>query len=157
MPQQSRKDSRPHGPRLTRRQFLAGTLATAGTAFLSRTALGQSPPPPIDTTKVPGFPAGLVGMTTPFEPLERLRSGRHTWFAPLDRFFGTVTPSGLHFVVSHGGPGTTEYLHMACSLVVTLIVTCVVPAGSVPDGCAPDLTGGMMSATPAAEMSNDMT
>lgn len=106
MPQQTRKDSRPHGPRLTRRQFLAGTLATAGTAFLSSTALGQSPPPPIDTTKVPGFPAGRVGTTTPFEPLERLRSGRHTWFAPLDRFFGTVTPSGLHFVVSHAGvPG----------------------------------------------------
>ena len=88
--------------RLTRRQLLAGALGVAGAAAAGRLALGQSPPP-VDTTKVPGFPATEVGARTPFEQPTRLQVGQHSWFAPIDRTYGIITPSDLHYVVSHAG------------------------------------------------------
>lgn len=87
--------------RLSRRQVLGGALALAGSAALSRVALGQQPPP-VDTTKVPGVRPGEVGTRSPFEGAQRLNVG-HTSFAPLDRLHGIITPSDLHFVVSHAG------------------------------------------------------
>ena len=88
--------------RLTRRQLLAGALGAAGAAAAARLAIGQSPPP-VDTTKVPGFPATEVGTRTPFEQPFRLQVGQHSWFAPIDRTYGIITPSDLHYVVSHAG------------------------------------------------------
>ena len=88
--------------RLTRRQLLAGALGVAGAAAAGRFALGQSPPP-VDTTKVPGFPATEVGARTPFEQPFRIQVGQHSWFAPIDRTYGIITPSDLHYVVSHAG------------------------------------------------------
>ncbi len=89
--------------RLTRRQFVAGTLGLAGAFALRNVALGQAPPPPEDTTKTPGQPAQLVGTRSPYEQAQRLKVGSQTWFAPLDRFYGSLTPSELHFMVAHAG------------------------------------------------------
>ena len=88
--------------RLTRRQLLAGALGAVGAAAAGRLALGQSPPP-VDTTKVPGFPATEVGARTPFEQPTRMQVGQHSWFAPIDRTYGIITPLDLHYVVSHAG------------------------------------------------------
>ena len=93
--------------RLTRRQVLAGAIGGVGGTALSRIALGQAPPP-VDTTKMPGFPAGDVGFRTPFEQPGRLQAGQHTWFAPIDRFYGIITPSDLHYVVSHAGTADVD-------------------------------------------------
>lgn len=91
------------GARLTRRQLLAGALGTVAGAALSRIAFSQTPTPTADTTKVPGRPAGEVGVRSTFEQARRLQVGRLTWYAPLDQLHGIVTPSELHFVVAHAG------------------------------------------------------
>ena len=89
------------GARLTRRQFLGGALALAGGAALTRVASGQPPLPP-DTTKIPGSHHTDVGTRSLFEQAQRLHVG-HSSFAPLDSLYGIITPSELHFVVSHAG------------------------------------------------------
>ena len=96
------------GGRLTRRQLLAGALGVAGSAALSRVASGQAPPTPIDTTKIPGFPAPLVGESAIFEQPFRLQVGSQSLFAPLDRLHGIITPSSVHFVVSHAGTADVD-------------------------------------------------
>ena len=111
----SKRDKQPgNGPadrilrtRLTRRQALAGAIGAVGGVALSRVALGQAPSP-IDTTKIPGFPAGDVGARTPFEHPARLQVGQHSWFAPIDRLYGIITPSDLHYVVSHAGTADVD-------------------------------------------------
>ncbi len=85
----------------SRRQVLAGGLGIAGGALLSRVASAQEEPPP-DTWNVPGRPAGTVGRRSPFEPMERIPVAR-AWPAPLHLTFGVVTPSDVHFAVSHAG------------------------------------------------------
>jgi sulfane dehydrogenase subunit SoxC len=91
------------GRGITRRQLLAAMLGAAGSVALSRVALGQTPTPPTDTTRIPGRPADEIGTPSVFEEARRLKAGQQTWFAPLDQFHGSITPSGLHFVVAHAG------------------------------------------------------
>ena len=101
--------------RLSRRVLLASSLGAAGTLAIGKIAQGQSPHQRIDTTKTPGFPAGNVGSRTPFEQPQRIQVGQHTWFAPIDRFYGNITPPDLHFTVNHAGipevaPNTYELM-----------------------------------------------
>jgi sulfane dehydrogenase subunit SoxC len=90
------------GTRVSRRRLLAGALGLTGSVAISGVVGGQ-PPPPKDTTKVPGETAGEVGIRSPFEEHSRLFTGGQSWPAPLQEFDGIITPSDLFFTVSHAG------------------------------------------------------
>ena len=48
-------------------------------------------------------------------------------------------------IEAYGVPAVVAYLHVAFSSVVSDKVVWVVPAGSVPEGCPFEITGGVMS------------
>ncbi len=92
------------------RRILLGGAASAATAFLLKTSSGQTiqtavppaPAIPIDPTKQPGTPPGLLGTRSAFEhPLKKPSDTSSR--TPLQDLYGTITPSDLHFERHHGG------------------------------------------------------
>jgi sulfane dehydrogenase subunit SoxC len=114
------RDPRPTPPRRlrpSRRALLAGAAGSAGVVALSRFAGAplplaapspQSPPVPEDPTKVPGTAPAPVGERAQFEHPVRIITGVTRAVAPLDQFYGIITPSALHYVISHGGVATVD-------------------------------------------------
>lgn len=92
-------------PRLSRRALLAGTLGAAGALAIAHGTSAQAPAQgvPDDPTKVPGAPPAPAGTRSPFEQPARLTPAPVPAFTPLDQFYGTITPSDLHFVIARGG------------------------------------------------------
>ncbi len=105
--------------KISRRRWLAGA-ATAASVALIRTASGQlvhaavgakaggpdttgrAAGIPADPTKVPGVPPGTLGTRSPFEHLAKKPSDTSSR-APLQDFYGSITPADLHFERSHNG------------------------------------------------------
>jgi sulfane dehydrogenase subunit SoxC len=90
--------------RLSRRQLLAGAAGAAGAAALAQ-SLGAQAPAAGDPTKVPGQPLSEVGRRAPSEHPRRLLSTTDPRLSvtPLQDLDGIITPSDLHYVVTHGG------------------------------------------------------
>src|SRR5260370_19056410 len=93
------------GGRLSRRVLLAGTVGAAGALAFASQAGAQAAPPavPDDPTKVPGPPPAPVGIRSPFEHPARFTPAPVPAFTPLQQFYGTITPSDLHYVIARGG------------------------------------------------------
>ena len=101
--------------RISRRKLLAGA-ATAATVALIRTvsgqtihaavgapaATGKAAGIPGDPTKKPGVPPGKLGTRSSFEHLVKKPSDTSSR-SPLQDFYGSITPSDLHFERSHNG------------------------------------------------------
>ena len=99
-------ETRQHGPKLTRRQVLAGAAGVAA-ASVSKMALGQGESP-VERARIPGAPADALGERSSFEQLERFAAadwphGKLVSLSPLGDLEGTITPSDLHFEVHHHG------------------------------------------------------
>ena len=90
--------------RISRRQMLAGAAGTLGVAALARAGLAQEGGPP-DPTKVPGHPLTELGQRSPFEQPKRYLSGPYPQLTvtPIQDLTGIVTPTDLHFGVTHNG------------------------------------------------------
>lgn len=100
-----------------RRHFLFGALALAGSAGARASSTiaqgadtGGTSDIPADPTKVPGTPLDdrSYGTRSRFETEVRVRMPTRTPYSsqsmtPLERGFGIITPSGLHFERSHAG------------------------------------------------------
>jgi sulfane dehydrogenase subunit SoxC len=105
-----------------RRRFMLGALSTLGAAALSRTALAAAPPGaterpvPPDASKIQGIGIGVdggYGTRSQFETEVRTRYPTKTtessWsFTPLEKGYGIITPSGLHYERHHGGIATID-------------------------------------------------
>ena len=90
--------------KLSRRQLLAGAAGAVGSAALAQSLGAQGSAAP-DPTKVPGQPLSDVGRRAPSEHPRRVLSGANPGVSatPLQDLDGIITPSDLHFVVTHGG------------------------------------------------------
>ena len=98
-----------------RRRLLLGSAALAGAGLLARSAVASPGSSdfevPEDATRQPGIEAGYnqgYGLRSQFESSKRLvfttpGGGTSASFTPLDSLEGTITPSGLHYEVHHGG------------------------------------------------------
>jgi len=93
------------GARLSRRMMLAGTVGAAGAlAFATQAGAHElQPTVPDDPTKVQGPPTAPVGERSLFEHPARLTPAPVVALTPLDQFYGTITPSDLHYVIARGG------------------------------------------------------
>lgn len=108
----SKGPNKPESDRkLTRRSALVGMAGAAGTV-LAKTVSGQEvqvsggerPYVPDDPTRVLGSWSKEVGERSPFETTRRLAAFSGTSSkTPLDRLYGTITPSDLHFERHHAG------------------------------------------------------
>jgi sulfane dehydrogenase subunit SoxC len=90
--------------RISRRLLLKGAAGTLGASALARAGLAQEGGPP-DPTKVPGRPLTEVGQRSAFEQPTRILSGPYPQLSatPLQDLTGIVTPTDLHFGVTHNG------------------------------------------------------
>ena len=108
--------------RADRRRFVLGSMAAigAGAGWLPD-ALAQAPADaivhdvPPDASKVQGYPLAdeSYGARSQFETEVRRRfktaTPQSSWtMTPLDKGFGIITPSGLHFERSHGGTAVID-------------------------------------------------
>jgi sulfane dehydrogenase subunit SoxC len=100
MEQQS--DNKPK--KISRRKLLGGAMAAAIIPVTSSFAkyLQVGVPVGADPTKVLGIPPGTLGKRSPFENPMRKPSDISSR-SPLQDFYGTITPSDLHFERHHGG------------------------------------------------------
>jgi sulfane dehydrogenase subunit SoxC len=88
--------------RISRRKLLAGA-ATAATIALIRTVSGQTVHAVVGgPTKKPGVPPGKLGTRSTFEHPVKKPSDTSSR-SPLQDFYGSITPSDLHFERSHNG------------------------------------------------------
>ena len=87
--------------KLSRRGLLAGMAGVLGAGALQRAGV------PGDPTKVPGGPLTALGMRAPDQRPARMLSGGVVdpaiALTPLQDLNGIITPSDLHFGVTHGG------------------------------------------------------
>jgi sulfane dehydrogenase subunit SoxC len=107
-------------PSRDRRRFLAAgasAMTTGAATLLSGSALAAPPPGakeypvPVDPTKEPGLPTEFAdgyGLRSQFETEARWRfptpTVQFSWsHTPLQNSRGTITPSGLHYVVNRAG------------------------------------------------------
>jgi sulfane dehydrogenase subunit SoxC len=90
--------------RISRRLLLKGAAGTLGASALAKAGLAQEGGPP-DPTKVPGRPLTELGQRSAFEQPTRILSGPYPQLTatPLQDLTGIVTPSDLHFGVTHNG------------------------------------------------------
>ena len=106
-----------------RRRFMLGAAAAFGAAAASRTGHAAAPPGaiertvPPDPTKVQGVGVGVddggYGSRSQFESEVRWRYPTKTtessWsMTPLEKGYGIITPSGLHYERHHGGTPTID-------------------------------------------------
>jgi sulfane dehydrogenase subunit SoxC len=103
------------GGLLSRRRLLGGTLALGGTAAAANLGIieaSQAAPPVPDWAKVAGEPVRGYGMPAEYEAhvkraliqiYKDLAPGFSFSGTPLQYLRGTITPSGLHYEVHHGG------------------------------------------------------
>lgn len=89
---------------------LTGTLLASPAIARQRAAASAVYPVPDDPSKVFGRGAdadGGYGLRSQFALGER--RAEETWaLTPLQHLFGTITPSGLHYIVHHGGIPTID-------------------------------------------------
>ncbi|NIG55956.1 sulfite dehydrogenase [Chitinophaga sp. Cy-1792] len=89
--------------KLPRRTLLRAAAVTALGAIIPGAAARQAnDPATADPTKTPGAPVGKVGTRSPYEQLQKKASDISAR-APLQDFYGIITPSDLHFERSHNG------------------------------------------------------
>ena len=91
-------------PTSSRRKFLAGLTALAGTAGSIR-SLADTPP---DTARAPGTTPSSLGGKSAHESLARIPAFNIVSLTPLEQLHGTITPSDLHFERHHGGIPTID-------------------------------------------------
>jgi sulfane dehydrogenase subunit SoxC len=97
----------------SRRHFLyglGGTLLSGIVGAADRAAASGEYPVPADSTKVFGRPAdadGGYGLRSQFAKPHRV-SGKGWSLTPLQQLYGTITPSGLHYGIHHGGIPTID-------------------------------------------------
>jgi sulfane dehydrogenase subunit SoxC len=116
-----RKKPSPDSRKISRRDLLAGTAASAGAALLGTLSLPEAiggqegidtPAAPANPQepRTPGQPTSAVSERSPFEKPARTPTGQLTGssFSPLQEFSGTITPTDLHFERHHGGVPTID-------------------------------------------------
>jgi sulfane dehydrogenase subunit SoxC len=103
------------GGLLSRRRLLGGSLAIGGAAAAASLGIieeARAAPPVPDWAKVAGEPVRGYGMPAEYEAhvkraliqiYKDLAPGYSFSGTPLQHLRGTITPSGLHFEVHHGG------------------------------------------------------
>lgn len=101
---------------ITRRALLTGGAAAAGAALLGSLPdairgedNGASPDATLNPRK-PGQPTSALSVRSPFETPARTPTGLAAgWsFTPLEEYYGTITPTDLHFERHHGGVPTID-------------------------------------------------
>lgn len=105
-----RKDAKkPQGEKIGRRTLLKAAASLG--IYWGVTSLGNAwsnnPPEPLsnhlpDPTKVHGVPPSNIGTRSPFERLAK-KAGGGSARSPLQDFYGTITPSDLHYERDHAG------------------------------------------------------
>lgn len=89
--------------KIQRRTLLRAAAVSALGTLIPGVAAQQLPAAsPADPTKTPGAPVGKLGTRSPFEQPTKKASDISSR-APLQDFYGIITPSDLHFERSHNG------------------------------------------------------
>lgn len=96
------------GTRFSRRNLLqtSALIAAGGLVAGRRDGHAQTPPAPVDSTKVPGALPSELGGRSAYETIQR-EIGRISLdgysLTPLEKLSGIITPSDLHFERHHAG------------------------------------------------------